>query len=542
MNIAYKNAVSKHTKSIAPTHFSDASSQETSQSQLSGSKSAAPELTIDAINALLDSFGRFGVDLGLDRILQLLENLGNPHHQVPVIHVAGTNGKGSVCAYVSSVLLEAGYRVGRYISPHLVSWCERFCINDDAIAPDDLYALLTRVRQAIRSDYPSPTQFELVTAAAFLYFAQQKVDVAVMEVGLGGRLDATNVCDRPLVSVITSISREHWQRLGPTVAAIAGEKAGILKPHCPAIIGQLPAEAKAVVRQRAESLECETLWVEPSADLGQGRARYPSSPPLIYSLPLPGAHQRMNSAVAIATIHALRHQGWSISDAAILNGLKQTRWPGRIQWATWRGHPLLIDGAHNPAAAAVLRQYVDESLNPAKASNSNQSGHPQGTPSRWNEARQNHFWLNQPQSNLHQKNSSGDCFHQSMSKRNVHWVMGMLSTKDHADIFKALLRDGDRLSLVPVPEHRSADPYELAQLVTQLGITLDACECFDDAVQALDAAFQTSQGDALPGSRVVLCGSLYLIGWVFQRCSSLMNLSLTSFQPNQQSNPPYNNE
>ncbi|MGB3491864.1 MAG: folylpolyglutamate synthase/dihydrofolate synthase family protein [Elainellaceae cyanobacterium] len=457
------------------------------------------------VDSLLDSFGRFGVDLGLDRILQLLDDLGNPQARVPIIHVAGTNGKGSVCAYLSSILSTAGYRVGRYISPHLVSWCDRFCINNQAIAPAELYDLLHRVCQAIRPDSPSPTQFEVVTAAAFLYFAEQQVDVAVMEVGLGGRLDATNVCDRPLVSVITSISREHWQRLGSTLGAIAGEKAGILKSGCPAVIGQLPPEAEAVVRQRAADVGCQPIWVKPSIDVGEGKAQYSAqtseSPSLVYPLPLPGQHQLMNSALAIAAVQVLRTQGWTIGDRAIIDGMQKTRWAGRIQWSTWKQQPLLIDGAHNPAAATVLRQYVDQKLSQRLSQK-----------------------LSQPKT--------------SSASQSVHWVMGMLSTKDHADIFEALLRDGDRLSLVPVPDHSSASPADLAQLVTELeislGISLGGCTCFTEIEQALDEAFRptqtqdSSEQPKLPATTpshldsndtpmVVLCGSLYLIGHVFQQ-------------------------
>ncbi|WP_421658750.1 bifunctional folylpolyglutamate synthase/dihydrofolate synthase [Leptothermofonsia sp. ETS-13] len=149
------------------------------------------------IDSILQKFERFGVRLGLESIQQLLAELENPHERVSIVHVAGSNGKGSVCAYLSAVLTEAGYRVGRYTSPHLVSWCERICLNEQPITPDELENVLNQVITAIPSGKPSPTQFEVITAAAWLYFAQQKVDIAVVEVGLGGRLDATNVCDRP---------------------------------------------------------------------------------------------------------------------------------------------------------------------------------------------------------------------------------------------------------------------------------------------------------------------------------------------------------
>ncbi len=176
------------------------------------------------IEQLLQPFQRFGVHLGLSRIESLLGKLDNPHRRVPTIHVAGSNGKGSVCAYLSAVLTEAGYRVGRYTSPHLIHWRERICLNEQPISPGELVGLLTKIQGLITENEESPTQFEVITAAAWLYFAQSQVDVAVVEVGLGGRLDATNVCDRPLVTVITSISREHWQVLGSTLTAIATEK------------------------------------------------------------------------------------------------------------------------------------------------------------------------------------------------------------------------------------------------------------------------------------------------------------------------------
>lgn len=193
-------------------------------------------------SSLISRYERFGIHLGLERIQYLLDQIGQPHLQVPIIHVAGTNGKGSVCAYLSSVLTAAGYRVGRYTSPHLVDWTERICINNQPIETSALTKLLVDLEAEMASiSLPSPlTQFEVITALAWQYFAQQQVDLAVIEVGLGGRLDATNVCEQPLVSVITSLSREHWQRLGPTLADIAGEKAGVLKAQRPAVVGPLP--------------------------------------------------------------------------------------------------------------------------------------------------------------------------------------------------------------------------------------------------------------------------------------------------------------
>ncbi|MFM2433181.1 MAG: hypothetical protein RLZZ511_4395, partial [Cyanobacteriota bacterium] len=174
-------------------------------------------MTDAEITTWLERFVRFGVNLGLEASQVLLAKLGDPQDRTPIIHVAGTNGKGSVCAYLSAILTAAGYRTGRYTSPHLVSWTERIFLNEQPIPLADLAAVLQQVEAAIDPQQPSPTQFEVFTAAMWLYFAQQKVDIAVVEVGLGGRLDATNVVDQPLVSIITSISLDHTERLGDTI-------------------------------------------------------------------------------------------------------------------------------------------------------------------------------------------------------------------------------------------------------------------------------------------------------------------------------------
>lgn len=412
---------------------------------------------MDSIDSFLKRFEHFGVELGLERIYQLLDRLGNPHQQVPIIHVAGTNGKGSVCAYLSSILTTAGYRVGRYTSPHLVNWTERICVNEQKISPTELAELLEKVETAIQPDQPSPTQFEVFTAAAWLYFAQQEVDLAVIEVGLGGRLDATNVCEQPLVTVITSISWEHWQRLGPTLADIAGEKAGILKPGCPLIVGPLPPEAKTVVQKRITDLESPTVWVQP-AELLAGSSGNNSLPMasyqgIEYPLPLLGDVQLVNSAIAIATVQILETQGWQVSQAAIEQGIVQTKWPGRLQWTTWRDHTLLIDGAHNAAAAQVLGRYV-----------------------------------------------------RTLGGESVSWVMGMLSTKEHSEIFKALIKPGDRLYLVPVPDHSSADLEHLTKLARDTCTELAFCQAYPDLKTALTEVITHSE------NLIVLCGSLYLLG------------------------------
>ena len=427
------------------------------------------------IDSLLQPFQRFGVNLGLERIKKLLADLGNPQNKVPIIHVAGTNGKGSVCAYLSAILTEAGYRVGRYTSPHLIDWTERIYLNEQPIEKSVLFDILQQVIAKASIAEETPTQFEVITAAAWLYFAQSRVDLAVMEVGLGGRLDATNVGDHSLISIITSISREHWQRLGPTITDITREKAGVLKANCPAVIGKLPSEAIAVVEDKIEELNCPTVWVEAAVELEEKTRRQGNKGDKVdrevmgrwvkyedveYPLPLLGDIQLHNSALAIASCKILQERGWQIPLAAIRQGMAKTQWPGRLQWTSWRDRPLLIDGAHNPAAAIVLRNYLDT--------------------------------LNQ----------------------SVIFIMGMLSTKDHQDIFQALLRPQDRLHLVPVPGHSSAEPEDLAVLAQQVCPQLSQCKTYGDLFLALDNIWaQQPKSQDL----VVFCGSLYLIGSFFAK-------------------------
>ncbi|MGB5595268.1 MAG: folylpolyglutamate synthase/dihydrofolate synthase family protein [Crocosphaera sp.] len=415
------------------------------------------------INSLLQPFQRFGVHLGLNRIQTLLAKLGNPHQTIPIIHVGGTNGKGSVCAYLSSILTEAGYKVGRYTSPHLIDWTERICLNNLPISETKLKDLLININKSIDFSQETPTQFEVITAAAWVYFAQEKVDIAIIEVGLGGRLDATNVCESPLGTVITSISREHWQHLGPTIADIAREKAGILKFGCPVILGPIPDEAKNVFQSRIEALNCPDIWVNPAIYIRDNWAIYQD---IEYPLPLLGEMQLSNSALAIETIKILQEKGWNIPVNAIKNGIGKTQWLGRIQWVRWHNYSILIDGAHNPAAAKMLRSYVDTFAQP------------------------------------------------------VTWVMGILSTKEHDKIFQELLRNNDSLYLVPVPDHSTADPQKLAQLAVHINPNLEVVKTKKTVFSALEEANKYQS----PKQLIVLCGSLYLVGHFLGNIENERNL------------------
>jgi len=276
-----------------------------------------------------------GIKLGLENVRRLLDALGNPHRQLACIHVAGTNGKGSVSAMLDSVGRAAGLRTGLYTSPHLVRFNERIQVSGQPITDDEVLAGLSVIREAIARSGCTPTFFEITTALGFLHFFTQRVDLAIMETGLGGRLDATNLIT-PLVSVITSIDLDHQKILGDFRAKIAREKAGIIKPGVPVASIAQSADVREVIDEVAASLSAPvTYTTEPITDLQIGLA---------------GSHQRLNAAVARDALAVAR---LGISSDAVKTGLKSVFWPGRFQALDDR---LTIDGAHNLAASQRLVQ------------------------------------------------------------------------------------------------------------------------------------------------------------------------------------------
>ncbi len=306
----------------------------------------------------LTSLGRFGIKLGLERTEALLHTLGDPHELFQGVLVAGTNGKGSVCAMVASMLQSAGYRVGLMPKPHLISYTERIQVDQRPIAEADFAALLTELQPIINkvaSELGPPTEFEILTSAALNYFARAGIDLLVCEVGLGGRLDSTNVLDLG-VSVITNIALDHTQHLGSTPEAIAAEKAGILKPDSIAITGAQPP-ALAVIEAKARDLQIPLLRLGQEIDVTaidkdwagvQATITTPAGTYRDLRIPLLGLHQADNAALAVASIDALRSRGWDISDGALRDGVARTRWPGRLEVID-RNPIVLVDGAHNPA-------------------------------------------------------------------------------------------------------------------------------------------------------------------------------------------------
>ena len=276
-----------------------------------------------------------GIKLALDNVRQLLEALGNPHLQLACIHIAGTNGKGSVSAMLDSVARAAGLRTGLYTSPHLVRFNERIQISGRPITDEEVLAGMGTIREAIARSGCTPTFFEITTALGFLHFLGRRVDLAIMETGLGGRLDATNLIT-PLVSVLTSIDLDHQKILGDSTAKIAREKAGIIKRGVPVVSIAQTADVREVIEEIAASLDAPvTYTTEPISDLQVGLA---------------GSHQRLNAAVARDTFAAAR---LNISPEALKAGLKSVFWPGRFQAL---GNQLTIDGAHNLSASQRLVQ------------------------------------------------------------------------------------------------------------------------------------------------------------------------------------------
>ena len=327
---------------------------------------------------------RFGIKLGLANITALLKHLGTPHSGLPAVHLAGSNGKGSTAAFLTSILRQTGLRVGLYTSPHLIDFSERIQVDGVHITTGGVVHFTDLIRGVIEkmardgelwptSDPQIPakdfdpqkatiTFFEFTTAMAFLHFKESKVDLAVLETGMGGRLDATNVID-PLLSLITPISLEHQQYLGRTLLQIAGEKAGIIKPGRPLLTSATQPRILSLFRKKCEELSSPFyVWgkdfsakkVGQQAILFEGRSYQWGD----LRLRLAGEHQVVNASLALAAAEVLMESGWPIGEEHIRRGLAEAKWPGRLEWI--EEPRILLDGAHNPAATRVLRKALQE--------------------------------------------------------------------------------------------------------------------------------------------------------------------------------------
>lgn len=316
----------------------------------------------------LFSLEHVGIKLGLDQIRALLAQLDHPERDHPTIVVAGTNGKGSVVAMVERGLRAAGARTGRFTSPHLVALEERFAIDGQSVTPAALDAAAGRVRQAAGHLASPPSFFEATTAAAFEVFREHSIDIAVLEVGLGGRLDATNVTT-PVGVAITAIGLDHEAHLGHTLPAIAAEKAGVIGPESLVVLADNGPDVEAVVRATTDARSGRLLRarddVSSSVSMAEGRTCLTLATPRhdygAITLSLRGRHQVENAIVAARLLEELSADGvWQVAPEAVRTGLDAAVWPGRLDLRSWRGVPLLIDGAHNPSGASALAAYVLE--------------------------------------------------------------------------------------------------------------------------------------------------------------------------------------
>lgn len=288
--------------------------------------------------------------LGLDTIKELLKRLGNPEKTLNIVHVAGTNGKGSTIAMLSTVLVKAGYKVGKYTSPAVFCELEMYQIDNENISRE-AYARISSqvgaVAEAMKTEgWSMPTKFELDTAIAFALFAEAACDIVIIETGMGGDLDATNVCERVLASVITTVSIDHTAFLGDSLGEIASHKAGIIKKGCPVVVSEQTDEVIDIVKDKAIELGASCIVAKESVDDD-------------IQLSLRGSYQRKNAATVIAVVEVLKQQGYNIPNEAVYGGLEETSWPGRFEIIS--NNPLMIiDGAHNPGAVAELKRTLEE--------------------------------------------------------------------------------------------------------------------------------------------------------------------------------------
>jgi dihydrofolate synthase/folylpolyglutamate synthase len=422
----------------------------------------------DLILARLQQLHPKSIDLSLGRILRLLAALGHPEASLPpVVHIAGTNGKGSTLAFLAAMLQAGGWRVDRYISPHLVRFNERILKDGAPIEEAHLAACLERCEAANRGE--PVTFFEITTAAAFLAFLDDPADWVLLETGLGGRLDATNVVASPRLCLVSSISMDHESYLGDTLEKIAFEKAGILKPQVPAVIGRQRPEAMRVIERRALSVGAPLLrhGQEWEARLVDGRLRVETAARSL-TLPPPalaGVHQIDNAGLAV--LAALQLGEAALDEAALGRGLVEARWPARLQRlergpmveALPKGCALWLDGGHNPGAGQVL----------------------------------------------------AESFRGQVRGRPLHLVIGMLSTKDLNEFLGPLAAVATGMWFVPVPdEPLGRDPHASAATARSLGLPTAAATSAMAAVETIVASTPPLPYD------VLICGSLYLAGHVLR--------------------------
>ena len=399
-----------------------------------------------------------GSKLGLDRTRELLGKLDDPQKELKFIHIAGTNGKGSTAAMLSSILEEAGYRVGLYTSPFINRFNERMQVNHQPIPDEELAALTEYVRPHADAMADSPTEFELITALAMVWFARQKCDIVVLEVGMGGELDSTNIIDVPEAAVIAAMGLDHVKELGPTMADIARAKAGIIKEGGRVVSYGGNPEADeviaAVCRARNASLCQPDFSAIVPGDFGLEGQTFSYKGWRGLRIPLVGAYQMNNAAVVLETVEVLRQRGWSVSDEAVRQGLADTRWPARFE-VLRRDPVFIVDGGHNP----------------------------------------------------HGIRATAESLRRLFPGRKITFVTGVMADKDVEHILGLIVPLADQFFTVRPDNPRAMDAGELATRIEAMGAKATACTSVRDGV---DRAIQAE------GPHGVACalGSLYMSGEV----------------------------
>lgn len=400
--------------------------------------------------------------LGLLRTRLLLQRLGDPHKKLRFIHVAGTNGKGSACAMLSSILRSSGLRTGLYTSPYIRRFNERMQIDGSDIPDDELAELTERIMPIVAAMDDPPSQFEVITAVAMQWFYEKGCDIVVLEVGLGGELDSTNVIDPPEAALIMNIGLEHTEYLGNTIASVASAKAGIIKPGCPVICYDSGEESAAVFRARCDEVGAHYIPVDFSGIKSTGASLDGQSFELdgkSYEIPLLGAHQLKNAAVVIRAVEELRRCGLEIGERALCEGLKNTHWPARLELLR-RNEPIVLDGAHNPQCAAALCEGL-KSVFPG---------------------------------------------------RRFTMVSGVLRDKDCEAMLDCLLPLVVRAYCVTPDSPRALPANEYAQRIAERGVPAVACGSVTEALSLAVA----------DGGALLACGSLYLAGEIENVYPALM--------------------
>ena len=387
----------------------------------------------------IDSIKKYGIVPGLDTIRELCRRLGNPQDGLQFVHIAGTNGKGSVLAYVSTVLQCAGYKVGRYLSPTIRDYRERFQVGGRMITQKALCGLMEELKQVCEDmtaeGFPHPTPFEVETALGFLYFSREKCDLVVLETGMGGRLDATNVIQNTLVAVLASVSMDHMQYLGKSLREIAGEKAGIIKPGCKVVTAQQEPEAMEVIRERAGQLQVSLTAADVAAAkrvrYGLEKQRFDYEGMRDLEIGLAGKYQIGNAVLAIQACRALAERGYDIPEKALRQGIRDTRWPGRFTVLGKR--PLFVaDGAHNEDAAKKLAESIE-------------------------------FYF---------------------TNKRIIFIMGILKDKEYEKIIELTAHYADQILTVTPPDNpRAMGSYELAQEVAKMHPQVTAVDSLEEAVE-----------------------------------------------------------